>query len=200
MATVASPSPSEPWSAYTREAARSLHRAWTTEPANIADARRLARACWTACANGDVLDYGCGTGRLAPFFSSPRYGYAGFDRSEAMLAVAREMYPDAAFVSELPCRPVDLVVCNSVVQYQADDTIDAVLDEVCGLARHAVVIETYDGAVPLQRASGYDIPVWIREAPFYMERLARWGPVRRECISGDGDARLVVYVVVTGAR
>lgn len=45
-----------------------------------------------------VLELGCGTGMLAPYFLSAGYRYTGVDSSRAMLAIARKQAPDAHFV------------------------------------------------------------------------------------------------------
>lgn len=45
-----------------------------------------------------VLEIGCGSGNLCPFFVEAGYDYTGLDLAEEMLAIAREMYPGGEFV------------------------------------------------------------------------------------------------------
>jgi predicted TPR repeat methyltransferase len=45
-----------------------------------------------------VLELGCGTGMLAPYFLSAGYRYKGLDSSRAMLAIARKQTPEAHFI------------------------------------------------------------------------------------------------------
>lgn len=45
-----------------------------------------------------VLELGCGSGSLAPYFLSAGYQYTGLDIARAMLAIARKETPDARFV------------------------------------------------------------------------------------------------------
>ncbi|MGB0036178.1 MAG: class I SAM-dependent methyltransferase [Candidatus Acidiferrales bacterium] len=49
-----------------------------------------------SCKN--VLEVGCGSGNLAPYFFSAGYQYTGLDIARAMLAIARNKTPDARFV------------------------------------------------------------------------------------------------------
>lgn len=45
-----------------------------------------------------VLEIGCGTGNLAPYFLKANYSYLGLDRYDEMLDIARKNHPDAAFI------------------------------------------------------------------------------------------------------
>lgn len=45
-----------------------------------------------------VLEIGCGSGNLYPYFTEGGYAYTGLDLSEEMLAIARETYPEGRFV------------------------------------------------------------------------------------------------------
>ncbi|HLP49057.1 MAG TPA: class I SAM-dependent methyltransferase, partial [Candidatus Kapabacteria bacterium] len=46
----------------------------------------------------DVLEIGCGTGNLAPYFLKAGYEYTGLDLYDEMLQIARQNHPEAAFV------------------------------------------------------------------------------------------------------
>ncbi len=45
-----------------------------------------------------VLEIGCGSGNLYPYFAQGGYAYTGLDLSEEMLAIAREEHPAGRFV------------------------------------------------------------------------------------------------------
>lgn len=45
-----------------------------------------------------LLELGCGSGNLAPYFLSAGYQYTGLDIAQAMLAIARKETPDARFI------------------------------------------------------------------------------------------------------
>lgn len=45
-----------------------------------------------------VLEIGCGSGNLAPYFLKNNYTYLGLDRYDEMLEIARKNHPDAAFI------------------------------------------------------------------------------------------------------
>ena len=69
-----------------------------------------------------LLDYGCGFGRLVPYFASRSADYYGIDISEAMIEECRKQYPDLAerfFVAEgenlpFPDAFFDKIVCYAV--------------------------------------------------------------------------------------
>jgi SAM-dependent methyltransferase len=46
----------------------------------------------------NLLELGCGSGNLAPYFLSAGYQYTGLDNARAMLAIAREVAPEARFI------------------------------------------------------------------------------------------------------
>ncbi|MDQ1350077.1 MAG: hypothetical protein QG657_378, partial [Acidobacteriota bacterium] len=45
-----------------------------------------------------ILEIGCGTGNLAPYFLKAGYEYTGLDLYDEMLQIARQNHPEAAFV------------------------------------------------------------------------------------------------------
>lgn len=46
----------------------------------------------------DILEIGCGTGNLAPYFLKNGYEYSGLDLYNEMLQIARQNHPEASFV------------------------------------------------------------------------------------------------------
>ncbi|MFA5792625.1 MAG: class I SAM-dependent methyltransferase [Candidatus Gracilibacteria bacterium] len=45
-----------------------------------------------------ILEIGCGSGNLAPFFLKSNYNYLGLDLNKEMLAIAKEVAPKAKFI------------------------------------------------------------------------------------------------------
>ncbi|MDQ1352107.1 MAG: hypothetical protein QG657_2413, partial [Acidobacteriota bacterium] len=45
-----------------------------------------------------ILEIGCGTGNLAPYFLKAGYEYTGLDLYDEMLQIARQNHPEASFV------------------------------------------------------------------------------------------------------
>lgn len=90
-------------------------------------ARDLAQQL--AIAMGDrlvrrILDLGCGTGAAFPILRAlwPKAELAGLDRSEAMLATAKEKFPDVPLISAdlmtfTPSEPVDILYSNATLQW-----------------------------------------------------------------------------------
>lgn len=46
----------------------------------------------------NVLEIGCGTGNLAPYFLGENYTYVGLDLYDEMLEIARKNHPDGVFI------------------------------------------------------------------------------------------------------
>jgi SAM-dependent methyltransferase len=80
-------------------------------------------------ANGRVLDYGCGPGRLAYLIAKAGYRVRAVDTSSAMVAHARQLDCDgldlqfetiAAAGDVLRPASYDVIVCSSVIEYVVD--------------------------------------------------------------------------------
>lgn len=174
--------------------AEDLHRGWTLDARNVDDAKRLAGTALTeAPVPTSVLDYGCGTGRMAAYFDP--LTYTGFDLSDHMLAVARREYPRATFTNLLPPdQRFSLVLCNSVVQYQPDDVWNDVVRDIAIRATRVALIETYDGPAR-ETTGGYNVPVFIRPSSDYMAALSPFAHVERRVLVDDPTSARVLYVV-----
>lgn len=74
----------------------------------------------------DVLDVGCGSGLFAQFIAARGCRVTGLDASEALLAIARQRTPDAAFhegdmqALPFPSESFDIVTGMNSFQYAAD--------------------------------------------------------------------------------
>ncbi|MFB3906893.1 MAG: class I SAM-dependent methyltransferase [Candidatus Eisenbacteria bacterium] len=101
--------------------------------ANFTAVRRAAAAELPLEQPARVLDLGCGTGEIAPFFAGQRY--LGIDVSPRYLAYARRRFPRLAFCasdgSRLPLRDAsfDWVWIFGVLHHMPDDLARAVLTE-----------------------------------------------------------------------
>lgn len=88
-----------------------------------------------------ILDLGCGTGHLTAAIADAVGSdgeVVGIDRSEAMVARARDAYPDLAFeradaTAYDPADPFDAVFSNAVLHWITDQ--DAVLERVADALR-----------------------------------------------------------------
>lgn len=191
------PPPLTPWT--DPAIADALYHGWTTDPRNIADAERLVAALRSEEPEArSVLDYGCGTGRLAAWFD--RRVYVGYDPSPAMLAVARRAYPQHRFVQALRTwQEADAVICNSVVQYLEDDAWRETLRDIAERSVYVSMIETYDlaGAAPtICSPGGSDTTIYLRCERAYRAALGGIGIVDRHELSRQDDGRcLSLYVM-----
>jgi 2-polyprenyl-3-methyl-5-hydroxy-6-metoxy-1,4-benzoquinol methylase len=66
---------------------------------------------------GKVLDFGCGSGHLAQYFSPEQY--VGFDKDTISVEIARRLFPSYSFFTSLPkSLPLfDTVVALAVVEH-----------------------------------------------------------------------------------
>ena len=85
----------------------------------------LAAAVASVPPNGEILDYGCGPGRISALLARRGFRVRGIDPSTAMIAVARQQFLDDVHV-EFQCCPTsaaftsgsyDAIVCSSVIEY-----------------------------------------------------------------------------------
>jgi len=83
-----------------------------------------------------VLDYGCGSGRWAPFFLQHGCVYRGVDIAPAMVKLAKEHHPDTHFTvlgeKGIPFPPAefDLVVSIATIHHNPREEQDRILDEL----------------------------------------------------------------------
>lgn len=184
----------QPWD--DPQVACDLHKRWTTDPQNIADADRLAAiAKFFGLLVGRslrMIDYGCGTGRMAERIASDCY--LGYDLTSTMIQRARDLYPQHNFATSLaPTDVADVVVSNSVIQYVPEQQWRTELEEIC-MRAPLVMIETYDGA-PRETRGGYNSQVWIRTPEAYESAIAALcGNVLRIQLSMSEDPALALYI------
>jgi SAM-dependent methyltransferase len=78
--------------------------------------------------NGDILDYGCGPGRISALLARCGFRVRGIDPSTAMIAAARQQSLDGVHVEFQSCQvsaafpsgSYDAIVCSSVIEYVPD--------------------------------------------------------------------------------
>lgn len=94
-----------------------------------------------------ILDGGCGTGRVAAALTSAGHRVLGVDRSDRLVEVARQYFPDARYqvrdlleispddlrAAGLPERVDIVVLAGNVLPCLAPDTERAVLERLVGL-------------------------------------------------------------------
>lgn len=102
----------------------------------------------------DVLDVGCGRGRIATILRDalPAAAYSGLDIGEAQIRYTRSVRPEGEFyLSRLqdfePERSWDLITASEVLMHIPPDDIWAVCDNLKRLARRYIV--TIDWTEPL---------------------------------------------------
>lgn len=80
-------------------------------------------------AGGNILDYGCGPGRLSFLLARSDFKVRGVDTSVGMIQQARsidaqglkiEFEPIVTFDEALPANTFDAIVCSSVIEYVAN--------------------------------------------------------------------------------
>lgn len=128
---------------------------------------------------GEVLDAGCGTGRVAIELDRRGIDVVGVDVSESMLATARRLGPTLTWVRadladlDLGRRFDVVVMAGNVLLFTAEGTTGAV---VAGCARHVAP----DGVLVagFQLGTGYDLATYDAEAAAagltLAERYATW--------------------------
>lgn len=168
---------------------RAYYRRWYHDPATrVKSAAELARTVALAVALAEyhlerpirrVLDVGCGEGRWrAPLRRlRPRADYLGVDASEWAVArwgAHRNLKRiDLAELGSLQLRrPVDLLVCNDVIQYVPDAVLEPALADfrrLCGGLMFVTAFCAEDQFI------GDRVGWQARPAVWYLERLAADG-------------------------
>ncbi len=101
----------------------------------------LARCLGRSLDGCDVLDFGCGAGRLAGWFQERGAGYSGVDLSSEMLALARRQYPDADFhrldaaALPFPAERFDVAVSVTVLHHNPYETQRTLIAELLRVLR-----------------------------------------------------------------
>jgi SAM-dependent methyltransferase len=172
-----------------RRYGRDYYERWYRNPATrVKSAAELARTVAVAVALAEyhlerpirrVLDVGCGEGRWrAPLLRlRPRIDYLGVDASDWAVArwgTRRNLQRlDLAELGTLKLRnPVDLLVCNDVIQYVPDAVLEPALAEfrrLCGGLMFVTAFTAEDEFIG-DRAGWH-----ARPASWYRERLAADG-------------------------
>jgi len=91
----------------------------------------ISRQAAAAKNNSDILDAGCGNGRLLEALSDKRINYLGFDNSSALIELAKRNYPGREFMvadilslnASLPDREFDYIFCLAVLPHIPSQTL-----------------------------------------------------------------------------
>lgn len=133
----------------------------------------------------DVLDIGCGRGRIARILQTalPDVAYTGMDIGDAQIAHTMTVRPDGEFyLSRLqdfdPLRDWDLVIASEVLMHIPPDDIYAVADKLKGLARKWIVLVEWTQPVPEPIAPWN----WLYDYPTLFGEPAQAIPVAQQTI------------------
>ena len=122
-----------------------------------------------------VLDLGCGLGlwKKALAKHARRVKYTGVEWSSHLCSKLGWQQGDARTYS--PGCTFDLVVCQAVLQYLPDSDCEAALANLARLSDRFLYLEvlTAGDAKEICAPDGTDLEVYVRDASWYGERLAR---------------------------
>lgn len=90
--------------------------------------------------NKDVLEVGCGRGRLSGFFDVDKY--IGYDINEKSLEKALDRHQEHTFAYKLT--ECDNVLLYTVCLHMPDDQIDAEMKKICKGRKKVVIAEIMD--------------------------------------------------------
>lgn len=158
-------------------------------PGAVSDEHKLVESILAAMLPNlgakDVLDVGCGRGRLADLLkrSMPDVAYAGVDIGEAQIAATKLIRPDGEFyLSRLqdfaPLREWDLVLASEVLMHIPPNDIGAVCDKLKGLARKWIVTIDWTEPVPEPIAPWN----WLYDYPALFGSVEKAIPVYQQTI------------------
>lgn len=131
-----------------------------------------------AMLEGGVLEFGCGTGRLASQFPPDRY--TGVDVSPHALELAQAAAPghDFRLIAEHdPLPSADAAFAHTVLLHVPDDALPAVVDRLSAAVPRVLVSEIMDRK---WRRSGHP-PVYNRNPEDYGRAFAAVGMIPGQC-------------------
>lgn len=142
---------------------------------------------------GNVLDYGCGTGELARYISDVRY--LGVDRDQPSVDIARARFPQHRFLTSdeflaaSPGSPFDVVAGLAVIEhlpspYQWLCQLKALLSE-----KGRVVLTTPDPRLQWAHSLGARVRLFSEEAAEEHQSLLDGERLRR--LAGDAEFTVV---------
>jgi len=122
-----------------------------------------------------VLDLGCGLGlwKKALLKHERRLKYTGVEYSSHLCAKLGWEQGDVRTYA--PGKTFDLVICQAVLQYLPDDDCAGAIENLAGLCDKFLYLEvlTAADAEEVCAEDGTDFDVYVREAGWYAQQLAR---------------------------
>ena len=128
----------------------------------------------------NVLDFGCGYGRLFPIFIRCPMIYFGIDLNPTAVNKARKTYPkyknrfvEVDIDSLYP--QADMVLAYTVFLHLDDDTLKNILSRLKKVCKYIVIVETLGREWRPQYLSSYDLPIYNRDLDEYVEMMSECG-------------------------
>lgn len=103
---------------------------------------------------GEVLDFGCGSGRWVHLFTSHGYRYTGVDISSEMIKLATTHHPNSTFQKVIdnhlafPDNSFDLIASIAVLHHNPIEEQDRLLREFQRVSRHGSFLLLFESLVP----------------------------------------------------
>lgn len=133
----------------------------------------LGLCAWLELPVRSVLDIGAGPGHWGTHLAAhhPKVRYTGIDVSEYACATYGHRRRDIS--TWRPARPVDLVICQGVLQYLDDPAVEAAVANIAASVRGALYLEvptTYDRVATID-PDQTDLDVHWRDGRWYRDLL-----------------------------
>ncbi len=171
--------------------------AFWLDPANerwfsAGDVNALASAILTACGCGNLLDVGCGSGRLLAALRGHGVAVKGVDSAPTAVALCNAQAPGSAVLGDALALPLaddsfDTVVCTGLPDLLDDAQLANVLGELRRVARRSVVLVSVASSWPQSVAC-----VVAPRARAQVQALAFAAGLRRH----PGELRIVPYAAL----
>lgn len=129
----------------------------------------------------DLLDYGCGKGRLAQ-----------------RLAVEIKEYDPAVSGKEASPEPVDIVMCTDVLEHVEEECLHAVLLDLKRLVKKVGFFTISTRPARKTLPDGRNAHLLIRKPNWWLYKLAKHFKIRHVELDASGPGELVVIVSPKG--
>lgn len=147
----------------------------------------------TQCGAQTVLDYGSGQGRLGRALrlmhaTRIEYGDDGMPGAFPGLPYEFLEYDPAIAGKETKPREADVVACTDVLEHVEPTCLEAVLDDIAGIARKAVFLVIATRPAKKTLSDGRNAHLIVEPATWWLVRaklLWRWRPIEFRDMGGE---------------